>query len=157
MVPRLGGQGRSPDPGRHRAGAGFTRPPPKGYRTALGILRLGKTHGKACLEAACLRAIPIKTDTHRRIAAILKHALKHQTPIQVQANLPPARPCARLPVLPLIGPILFNHPTYERLIQRRLIGMTKAMANAACWRIWPSPLPMGATSSSWPPWPRSIS
>jgi transposase len=63
--------------------------PQQGYRTALGILRLGKTHGEERLEAACLRAIQIKAVTYRSIASILKHALERQTPTQVQANLPP--------------------------------------------------------------------
>lgn len=62
--------------------------PQQGYRTALGILRLGKTHGEERLEAACLRAIQIKAVTYRSIASILKHALERQTPAQVQANLP---------------------------------------------------------------------
>jgi len=63
--------------------------PQQGYRTALGILRLGKTHGQERLEAACLRAIQIKAVTYRSIASILKHALERQTPTQVQAHLPP--------------------------------------------------------------------
>lgn len=50
---------------------------------------LGKTHGEARLEAACLRAIQIKSVTYRSVASILKHALERQTPTQVQANLPP--------------------------------------------------------------------
>lgn len=62
--------------------------PQQGYRTALGILRLGQTHGEERLEAACLRAIQIKAVTYRSIASILKHALERQTPAQVQANLP---------------------------------------------------------------------
>jgi transposase len=63
--------------------------PQQGYRTALGILRLGKTHGDDRLEAACLRAIQIKSVTYRSVASILKHALERQTPTQVQAHLPP--------------------------------------------------------------------
>lgn len=63
--------------------------PQQGYRTALGILRLGKTHGEERLEAACLRAIQIQAVTYRSIASILKHALERQTPTQIQANLPP--------------------------------------------------------------------
>ena len=62
--------------------------PQQGYRTALGILRLGKTHGEERLEAACLRAIQIQAVTYRSIASILKHALERQTPTQVQAHLP---------------------------------------------------------------------
>ena len=63
--------------------------PQQGYRTALGILRLGKTHGEERLEAACLRAIQIQAVTYRSVAAILKHALERQTPTQVQGHLPP--------------------------------------------------------------------
>lgn len=63
--------------------------PQQGYRTALGILRLGKTHGEERLEAACRRAIQIKAVTYRSIASILKHALERQTPTQVPAHLLP--------------------------------------------------------------------
>ncbi len=71
--------------------------PQQGYRTALGILRLGKTHGDDRLEAACLRAIQIKSVTYRSVASILKHALERQTPTQVQANLSPPTPMCAAP------------------------------------------------------------
>jgi hypothetical protein len=106
--------------------------PQPGYRTALGILRLGKTPGEERLEAACLRAIQIKAVTYRSIASILKHALRasdaHPGP---GPSAPRPRPCARLPVLPLTGPTMLNHPTYERLTQRRLTGMARALAEQA--------------------------
>ena len=62
--------------------------PQQGYRTALGILRLAKVHGDDRLEAACLRAIQIKSVTYRSIASILKRGLERQTPAQTQATLP---------------------------------------------------------------------
>ena len=62
--------------------------PQQAYRTALGILRLAKVHGDDRLEAACLRAIQIKSVTYRSIASILKRGLERQIPAQTQATLP---------------------------------------------------------------------
>jgi len=62
--------------------------PQQGYRTALGILRLAKTHGEERLEAACRRAGEIRSVTYRSIASILKRGLERQTPAQNQATLP---------------------------------------------------------------------
>jgi transposase len=62
--------------------------PQQGYRTALGILRLAKTHSPARLEAACRRAIQLHAITYRSIASLLKHGLEHQIPTPAQANLP---------------------------------------------------------------------
>jgi len=52
------------------------RPHPEhGYRSCLGILRLGKRFGDARLEAACLRAVAVGARSYRHVASILKNGL----------------------------------------------------------------------------------
>ena len=51
------------------------RPPQQGFRSCLGILRLGKTYGDARLEAACSRALKIGAASYKSIDSILKHRL----------------------------------------------------------------------------------
>ena len=62
--------------------------PQQGYRTALGILRLAKTHSPARLEAACRRAIQLNAVTYRSIASLLKHGLEQPASAPTQASLP---------------------------------------------------------------------
>jgi transposase len=54
------------------------RHPQQGFRSCLGILRLGKTHGEARLEAACRRALVIGAASYKSIESILKHRLDEQ-------------------------------------------------------------------------------
>lgn len=49
--------------------------PEQGYRTCLGILRLGKSYGVDRLEAACKRALLIHSYSYRSIESILKTGL----------------------------------------------------------------------------------
>ena len=49
--------------------------PQQGYRSCLGILRLGDSHGKDRLEAASRRALAINALTYKSLASILKHGL----------------------------------------------------------------------------------
>jgi transposase len=52
------------------------RPHPEhGYRSCLGILRLGKRYGDARLEAACARAFTVGARSFRQVDAILKNGL----------------------------------------------------------------------------------
>jgi len=51
------------------------RHPQQGFRSCLGILRLGKTHGVERLEAACRRALHIGAASYKSIDSILKHKL----------------------------------------------------------------------------------
>lgn len=52
------------------------RPHPEhGYRSCLGILRLGKRYGDARLEAACTRAVTVRARSFRQVDAILKNGL----------------------------------------------------------------------------------
>jgi transposase len=49
--------------------------PEQGYRSCLGILRLGKRYGHERLEAACARALSAGARSYRHIESILKHGL----------------------------------------------------------------------------------
>lgn len=53
-----------------------SRPHPyQGYRSCLGILRLGNEYGAARLEAACSRALSARALTYRSVKSILTHRL----------------------------------------------------------------------------------
>ena len=47
----------------------------RGFRPALGILRLKDKYGEARLEKACARALRHRTLSYRSVAAILQHHL----------------------------------------------------------------------------------
>jgi len=49
--------------------------PEQGYRSCLGILRLGKQFGANRLDAACRRGNDIGARTYGSIASILQHGL----------------------------------------------------------------------------------
>jgi transposase len=49
--------------------------PEQGYRSCLGILRLGKRYGDSRLEAACARAFTAGARSYRHVDSILKHGL----------------------------------------------------------------------------------
>jgi transposase len=56
-----------------------SRPHPEmGYRSVLGIMRLGKGAGDTRLEAACRRALHFGTCSYRSIQSILEHHLEQQ-------------------------------------------------------------------------------
>jgi len=52
--------------------------PEQGYRSCLGIIRLGKACGQDRLEAACRRALHFGTSSYRSVDSILKHRLDQQ-------------------------------------------------------------------------------
>ena len=52
--------------------------PQQGFRSCLGILRLGKRHGEARLEAACRRALHIGSARYKSIESILRHGLDRE-------------------------------------------------------------------------------
>jgi len=62
------------------------RHPQQGYRSCLGILRLGKSYGNERLEAACVRALLLGTHRYKSIESILKHGLDSK-PLPQQAEL----------------------------------------------------------------------
>ncbi len=74
------------------------RHPQQGFRSCLGILRLGKHYGDARLEAACLRALRIGATTFKSVESILKHNLDLQPlPDAAQPDLPLAHDNVRGP------------------------------------------------------------
>lgn len=65
------------------------RHPQQGYRSCLGILRLGKTFGEERLEAACERAIAIGAVSYSSLKSILKNGLdKKRLSTPAQTCLP---------------------------------------------------------------------
>lgn len=76
--------------------------PQQGFRSCLGIMRLGKTYSPARLEAACQRALALDACAYRSIESILKHGLDQQP-------LPPERGSPPLPNHPNIrGPEYYH-------------------------------------------------
>ena len=49
--------------------------PEQGYRSCLGIIRLGKRYGERRLEAACKRALTVRALSYRSVESILKNGL----------------------------------------------------------------------------------
>jgi transposase len=62
--------------------------PEQAYRACLGVLRLGRDYGQPRLEAACARAIELKSPSYRFIASTLKNGLDAPSEPAVQAELP---------------------------------------------------------------------
>jgi transposase len=64
--------------------------PEQGYRACLGLKRLAREYGAQRLEAACARAMSIRSPTYRSVDSILKSALDRQAlpPQPTQAALP---------------------------------------------------------------------
>jgi transposase len=67
------------------------RPHPEhGYRSCLGILRLGKRYGDERLEAACGRAVTVGARSYRHVDSILKNGIDRlPLPDDTQADNPP--------------------------------------------------------------------
>jgi transposase len=59
--------------------------PQQGFRSCLGIMRLGKRDGAERLEAACRRALKIGACSYKSMDSILKHGLD-QTPLAPAAK-----------------------------------------------------------------------
>jgi transposase len=64
--------------------------PEQGYRSCLGILRLGKRYGPERLEAACGRAVAANGRSYRHVDSILKHGLDRLPPLVPAATTPRA-------------------------------------------------------------------
>ena len=54
--------------------------PEQGYRSCLGLIRLGNAYGKERLEAASTRALYYGTVNYKSIKSILKHGLDSEVP-----------------------------------------------------------------------------
>jgi len=54
----------------------LSRPhPEQGFRSALGVMRLAKKYGPARLEAACARALALRSFSYSSVASMLQHGL----------------------------------------------------------------------------------
>ena len=62
--------------GRHRAGS--RAHPQQGFRSCLGIMRLGKTYSDPRLEHACHRALRLNAVSYKSLQSILKSGLDRQ-------------------------------------------------------------------------------
>lgn len=62
--------------------------PEQGFRSCLGIMRIGKLYPPERLEAACSRALTIKAYSYKSVESILKNGLD-QLPLPFQAEDPP--------------------------------------------------------------------
>jgi transposase len=60
--------------------------PEQGYRSCLGLFRLGQRYGSARLEAACARALAVGARSYRQVDAMLKRGLD-RAPLPVQTTL----------------------------------------------------------------------
>jgi transposase len=61
--------------------------PEQGYRSCLGILRLGRRYGEQRLEAACARAVAVRARSYRHVESILKNGLDR---VPLPETVPPA-------------------------------------------------------------------
>jgi transposase len=63
------------------------RHPEQGYRSCLGILRLGKSFGHERLEAAAARAVAVRARSYRHVELILKKGLDRMpSPVEADAE-----------------------------------------------------------------------
>ncbi len=62
--------------------------PQQGFRSCLGLLRLGKSFGEGRLEKACVRALEIKSPSYKSVKSILEAKLDQQPVEPEQAMLP---------------------------------------------------------------------
>jgi transposase len=62
--------------------------PEQGFRSCLGILRLGKRYGDVRLEAACDRALGVRARSYRHVESILKNGLDRVAAADEQTSLP---------------------------------------------------------------------
>ena len=72
--------------------------PQQGFRSCLGIMRLGKRYGDERLEAACQRALTLGACSYKSIESILKHGLdRSPVPEPPGATVSPRHPNIRGP------------------------------------------------------------
>lgn len=63
--------------------------PQQGFRTCLGVMRLGKNYGAERLEAACRRALHLNALSYKSVESILAHGLENQPLPEVAASASP--------------------------------------------------------------------
>jgi len=71
--------------------------PEQGYRACLGLKRLAREYAPARLEAACTRALAIRSPTYRSVASILKSGLDRQQSLAATNTALPAHENVRGP------------------------------------------------------------
>ena len=71
--------------------------PEQGYRSCLGLLRLGKRYGELRLEAACARAVAVGARSYRHVDSMLKHGLDRLAVSEASTQLTPAHDHLRGP------------------------------------------------------------
>jgi len=54
--------------------------PEQGYRSCLGLLRLGRLYGAERLEIACARSLTVRARSYRHVESILKNGLDRIAP-----------------------------------------------------------------------------
>jgi transposase len=59
--------------------------PQQGFRSCLGIMRLGKRFGEERLEAACRRALTLGACSYKSIESILRQGLERKAVAEQQA------------------------------------------------------------------------
>jgi transposase len=62
--------------------------PEQGYRSCLGLLRLGKTYSPERLEAACARALQMKAYSYKNVDSILKKGLDRAPLMSASSQTP---------------------------------------------------------------------
>jgi len=65
--------------------------PEQGFRSCLGIVRLGERYGAERLEAACERALAVRAHGYRSVESILRAGLDRQ-PLPPERPAPPPHP-----------------------------------------------------------------
>jgi transposase len=73
-----------------------SRHPELRYRSALGVIRLAKSYGNERADAACRRAIAIRSPSYRSVQTILKHALDRE-PLPADVDAPQPAPAHNTP------------------------------------------------------------
>jgi transposase len=63
--------------------------PEQGFRSCLGLFRLGKTYSPERLEAACARALQMKAYSYKNVESILKKGLDRQPLMSASSQTPP--------------------------------------------------------------------
>jgi transposase len=71
--------------------------PQQGFRSCLGIFRLGKIYSPERLEAACAYALSIRGFSYKSVESILKHGIDQKNILnqQAQETLPLSHPNVR--------------------------------------------------------------
>jgi transposase len=74
------------------------RHPELRYRSALGVIRLAKSYGDERADAACRRALAIRSPSYRSVQTILKHGLDRESLTLVDSDEPPPTAATGAPV-----------------------------------------------------------